>query len=189
MEHVFRWIVLLGCSLLIAFGGVFSQERGISANASSPAAALLPLSSMGMEPAQSQILFNQLLARLSEDYALVSQAEVDDALQKAFSTLKGEQCTEENCLVLLQEYLRLDLVFNLQIILDRQTRLTQLTLTAINQKRRFIKTEKCDGCDLNGLLNSLDRVTDRLLAQRDEFQPMLAKKPGIIVSPLALTVV
>ena len=114
---------------------------------------------------------------------------MEEAFEKAVKALPGEQCTEENCLVLLQEYLRLDLVFNLQIILDRQTQLTQLTLTAINQKRRFIKTEKCDGCDLNGLLNSLDRVTDRLLAQRDEFQPMLAKKPGIIVSPLSLTVV
>ena len=121
---------------------------------------------MGIDPAKSQIIFNQLQERLSAEYALVSQAEVEEAFEKAVKALPGEQCTEENCLVLVQEYLKLNLVFNLQLIRDQESSLTQLTLRAVSDKRRFIKTENCEGCNLNELRDSLEKLTERLMADR-----------------------
>ena len=59
-----RFLVILFVSLFELF------IQPVFAQSTPPAAALLPVSSMGIEPAQTQFIFNQLQERLSGEYAL-----------------------------------------------------------------------------------------------------------------------
>ena len=101
----------------------------LSAQSLKESAALLPVSFLGLSQTQAQFLLNRLQERLSSEFALVSQSEVADAFDRAVKALPGAQCTEENCLALVQQYLKVKLVFNLQVVQDEDAGLTQLSLS------------------------------------------------------------
>ena len=123
---------------------------------------------------------------ISTEFTLVAQSEVADAFDRALKALPGAECTEENCLVLLQQYLRVSLVFNLQVVQDEDAGLTQLSLSLTEGRRRTVRTELCESCSLKGLLNSLDKVTGTLLLERRRDRQVAQAKPGIGVEPETL---
>jgi TPR repeat protein len=111
---------------------------------------------------QQQILFNQLQARLSERYDLVSQAEFEQAQTRAFNELDFDECTEENCVRMIQELLQAERYFALQLV--RSGADTQLTLTGFDLERRQVRSEYCAACDQQELNASLDQLVEAWLA-------------------------
>ena len=158
----------------------------LSAQSLKESAALLPVSFLGLPQTQAQFLLNRLQERLSTEFTLVAQSEVADAFDRAVKALPGAECTEENCLALLQQYLRVSLVFNLQVVHDKDAGLTQLSLSLTEGRRRTVRTELCESCSLKALLNSLDKVTGTLLLERRRDRQVAQAKPGIRVEPETL---
>ena len=158
----------------------------LSAQSLKESAALLPVSFLGLPQTQAQFLLNRLQERLSTEFTLVAQSEVADAFDRAVKALPGAECTEENCLALLQQYLKVSLVFNLQVVHDKDAGLTQLSLSLTEGRRRTVRTELCESCSLKALLNSLDKVTGILLLERRRDRQIAQAKPGIRVEPETL---
>ena len=54
------------------------------------------------------IITNKFIDDLSSDYDLVSQEEYEKAEEQAFQELDYEECTEDQCIMLIQEMLQVD---------------------------------------------------------------------------------
>ncbi|MGA1600480.1 MAG: hypothetical protein ACO4AU_15635, partial [bacterium] len=179
MRSIFLLVLGMWCA-----SGLFAQGK--------EPAALLPPSSLGMSPVQTQVLFNQLQEQLSDRFRLVPQAEVEAAFEQAVKALPGAECTEDNCLALVQEYLNVELIFSLQILQDEESQLTQLSLSLIQGKQRVVKNENCIECGLRNLIGALDSLVGKLLAERPEAQPpelvQPPAEPGITITPERLEV-
>ncbi len=146
--------------------------------------ALLPVSSLGMSPVQTQVLFNQLQERLSRQFLLVPQAEVESAFEDAIQSLPGEACTEENCLARVQETLNVNRIFSLQLLQDQESALTQVSLSLIQGKQRVVKNENCVGCGLPKLLEAVEAVAENVLGNLpEEAEPPAPEPPGFRLTP------
>ncbi len=153
-------IVLAGCSTGTVSNEDSSQLGSLSAQGRERA-ALAPVAGLEVSAVQQQILFNQLQARLSESYDLVSQAEFEQAQTRAFNELDADECTEENCVRMIQELLQAERYFALQLI--RSGADTQLTLTGFDLERRQVRSEYCAACDQQTLNARLDRLVESWL--------------------------
>ena len=115
-----------------------------------PDAAVAPVASLGdISTAQQRIVFNSLESLLTGSYQLVSQDDYAEAEERAFAELEADECTEEQCIRAIQDYLQVDRLFVLQII--REGDFSQLTLTLVRADDKLVKAETCEGCSISQL--------------------------------------
>ena len=108
---------------------VFGQER--------PATIIIPVSSLGeVNETRKQILQNTLEEQLKRYFKLVSQERFLKAQESAFEELDYEDCTEEQCIMLIQEMLKVENAFNLQLIVEGQVSQLSLNWRTLDEKRK-----------------------------------------------------
>ena len=115
-----------------------SQER--------PEGIVIPVSGIGnVSETRKLILQNTLIESLSQYYRLVPQDKFEEVQEKVFQELDYEQCTEDQCIVMIQDILQVENLFVLQVIGEGQD--TQLSLKWVGLDDKRVKTEVCKGCD------------------------------------------
>ena len=108
---------------------VFGQER--------PETIITPVSSLGeVNETRKQILQNTLEEQLKRYFKLVSQERFLKAQESAFEELDYEDCTEEQCIMLIQEMLQVENAFNLQLIVEGQDTQLSLNWRTLDEKRK-----------------------------------------------------
>ena len=118
MRVILTTILSLFLLSLPTFG--LSQER--------PETIVIPVSSVGdVTETRKLILQNTLEDELKTHFRLISQDRFEEAQEKAFEELEYEECTEERCIILIQEMLQVENVFHLQVIGEGND--TQLSLS------------------------------------------------------------
>ena len=150
LHRLFALLFLLSISFPLT-----AQER--------PRAALAPVGVLNVPTAQQLILFNHLQYRLSTRYDLVSPKDFASAQDVVFASLTAEECTEENCIRLIQELLQVEDYFHLQLVRSGQD--TQLTLTVVDLDKRQVRSDYCENCDQRELNQRLDILITSLLPQ------------------------
>ena len=126
---------------------VFGQER--------PETIIIPVSSLGeVNETRKQILQNTLEEQLKRYFKLVSQERFLKAQESAFEELDYEDCTEEQCIMLIQEMLQVENAFNLQLIVEGQDTQLSLNWRTLDEKRKA--TDICRGCDTFELNNRIE---------------------------------
>ncbi|MEK9704161.1 MAG: tetratricopeptide repeat protein [Deltaproteobacteria bacterium] len=149
-----RWLSLF-LFLFCNTHSLTAQER--------PRAALAPVGALDVPTAQQLILFNRLQDRLSTRYDLVSQTDFASAQDEVFASLTTEECTEENCIRLIQEFLQVEDYFHLQLV--RSGNDIQLTLTVVDLDKRQVRSDYCESCEQRELNQRLDTLITSLLPQ------------------------
>ena len=97
-------LLILFSILLFAVPVIAESER--------PQAIVIPISSMGaVTKSQKQILQNTLEDNLKSYFTLISQELFEQAQEKAFEELDYEECTEDQCIMLIQEMLQVKMSF------------------------------------------------------------------------------
>ena len=92
-------------------------------------AALVPMGVLGeFSEMEKQIIFNSLQESLSTYYVLASQKSFEEAQEKAFEELDYEECTEDQCFVLIQQILQVDNLFLFSM--TREGTFNQLSLSS-----------------------------------------------------------
>ena len=82
-----------------------------------PETIIIPVSSMGdVSDIRKQILQNTLTDELKTYFRIVPQEKYEEALEQVFQELEFEECTEDTCIMRVQEMLQVENVFNLQVI-------------------------------------------------------------------------
>ena len=93
---------------------------------------------------------------LSDDYDIVPQEEYEKAEEEAFQQLDYEECTEDQCIRLIQEFLQVENIFKLQMI--REGKDTQVSLTLVDLDRKLVKTEFCEDCNTSALIKTVTKL-------------------------------
>ena len=98
-----------------------------------------------MSDTRKLILQNTLIESLSEYFRLVPQDKFEEVQEKVFKELEYEECTEDQCMMMIQEMLQVENVFHLQVIGEAHD--TQLSLNWRSSDEKRNETDFCDGCN------------------------------------------
>ena len=101
MKHL-----LIILSFLLLSSPLFGQSER-------PETIIIPVGTMGkISDSQKQIIQNTLGQELTKYFRLVPQDKFEEAQEKAFEELEFEECTEDQCIMMIQEILQVENVFS-----------------------------------------------------------------------------
>ena len=101
-----------------------------------PEGIVIPVSTLGnVSETRRQILQNTLIESLSQYYRLVPQDKFEEVQEKVFQELEYEECTEDQCIVMIQEMLQVENLFVLQVIGEGQDTQMSLKWIGLDDKR------------------------------------------------------
>ena len=129
-----RYILIL-LSFLLLSSPLFGQSER-------PETIVIPVGTLGdISDSRKQIIQNTLSQELTKYFRLVPQDKFEEAQEKAFEELEFEECTEDQCIMMIQEILQVENVFSLQIVEEKGD--TQLSLTWVGLDEKKIVTDYC----------------------------------------------
>ena len=152
MKHL-----LIILSILLLSSPLFGQSG-------KPETIIIPVGTMGkITDSQKQIIQNTLGQELTKYFRLVPQDKFEEAQEKAFEELEFEECTEDQCIMMIQEILQVENVFKLQIVEEKGD--TQLSLTWVGLDVKKIATDYCKGCGTFELNTKIATLVNNLVNQ------------------------
>ena len=90
---------------------------------------------------------------MDDYFAIVPKDLFEEAQEKAFEELEYEECTEEQCIVLIKEMLQVEHSFQLVLMAEGET--TFLSLNWKDLDRERVEEDVCDNCDTIKLRQSI----------------------------------
>ena len=144
MRHI---LILLSILLLFTYPLFGQSER--------PETIIIPVGTMGkISDSQKQIIQNTLGQELTKYFRLVPQDKFEAAQEQAFEELEYEECTEDQCIMMIQEILQVENVFSLQLVEEDGD--TQLSLTWVGLEEKKVLTDFCEGCKTKELNSKIE---------------------------------
>lgn len=132
-----------------------------------PETIVIPVSSLGkVSEVRKQILQNTLEDELKSHFRLISQERFEEAQEKAFDELDYEECTEDQCIILIQEMLQVENVFHLQVLADGRN--TQLSVSWRNLDENRKEEEFCEGCGTGELRKMISGLVVNILSGKQD---------------------
>ena len=125
MKHL-----LLILSFLLLSSPLFGQSER-------PETIIIPVSSLGdVSEVRKQILQNTLEDELKSHFRLVPQEKYEEVLEKVFEELDYQECSEDVCILRVQEMLQVENVFHLQVIGEGKDTQLSLSWRTLDEKRK-----------------------------------------------------
>lgn len=141
------------------------ESSVVKVDGEKPRAVLVPIGTIGpVSKTQKNIILNKFLDELSNNYILVPQEEYEKAEEKAFQELDFEECTEEQCIRVIQEMLQVENMFKIEMI--REDKDTQVSLTLIVLDKKLVKTDFCENCKTQSLIKLVSKLYKELESKR-----------------------
>ena len=110
-----------------------------------PETIIIPVSGIGdVSNTRKLILENTLTDELKKHFRIVPQEKYEQVLEQVFEELEYEECSEDTCIMRVQEMLQVENVFNLQIIGEGKDSQLNLKWITLDEKRN--ETDVCLGC-------------------------------------------
>ena len=152
MKHLF--IIL---SLLFQTSSLFGQSER-------PETIVIPVGTLGdISDSRKQIIQNTLSQELTKYFRLVPQDKFEEAQEKVFEELEYEECTEDQCIMMIQEILQVENVFSLQLVAEDVD--TQLSLTWVGLEEKKVLTDFCEGCKTKELNSKIELLVKNMVQQ------------------------
>ena len=102
-----------------------------------PETIVIPVSSLGeVSEVRKQILQNTLEDELKSHFRLISQERFEEVQEKVFEELEYDECTEEQCIVMIQEMLQVENVFHLQVLGEGNDTQLSLSWKTLDEKKK-----------------------------------------------------
>jgi hypothetical protein len=157
MKH----LLILLISLLLLSSPLFGQSER-------PETIIIPVSSLGdVSEVRKQILHNTLTNELKKHFRIVPQEKYEQVLEQVFEELEFEECSEDTCIMRVQEMLQVENVFNLQIIGEGKD--SQLNLKWITLDEKKNETDYCEGCNTKKLNDKVRGLVEKIVGVKKVF--------------------
>ncbi len=160
-QWAFALLVLL---LLLTAAEVFAQKE--------TAALFMPVTPEGMRPVKVQYLLNLMEEELSTRFVLLSNTKVYDAYERAIMLLPEKECTEDNCLALMQKFLEVRLIFTFGVLVLKDSVVLALKLQDGPQK--FTKNVECENPCRNKQMKKGVSTLVAMILEQSRKKPELA---------------
>ena len=150
-----------------------------------PTALIAPVVVIGeISTARKKILQNTLHESLSGEFRIVSEERFEKAQEQASQELDDEECTEDPCIMLIQELLQVEHLFKLEVIQKGRIIQFNLKLSTLHEKKN--KTDFCKKCTTRQLRDRVSTLTKSLIEEIEtsgvavlpESRPAIKKKIG-----------
>ncbi len=152
MKHLF--IIL---SLLLLSSPLFGQSER-------PETIVIPVGTLGdISDSRKQIIQNTLSQELTKYFRLVPQDKFEAAQEQAFEELEYEECTEDQCIMMIQELLQVENVISLQLVEEDGD--SQLSLTWVGLEEKKVLTDFCEGCKTKELNSKIEFLVKNMVQQ------------------------
>ena len=147
--------LLITLSILLLSSPLFGQSER-------PETIIIPVSGIGdVTNTRKLILENTLTDELKKHFRIVPQEKYEQVLEQVFQELEYEECSEDTCIMRVQEMLQVENVFNLQIIGEGKDSQLNLKWITLNEKRN--ETDVCLGCGTFQLNDKVRGLVEKLV--------------------------
>ena len=152
MKHI-----LIILSFLLLSSPVIGQSER-------PETIVIPVGTLGdISESRKQIIQNTLSQELTKYFRLVPQDKFEEAQEKAFEELEYEECTEDQCIMMIQELLQVENVISLQLVEEDGD--SQLSLTWVGLEEKKVLTDFCEGCKTKELNSKIELLVKNMVQQ------------------------
>ena len=127
---------------------------------------------------RKQILQNTLEDELKSHFRLIPQEKYEEVLEKVFEELEYEECSEDQCIMRVQEMLQVENVFHLQVIGEGDDTQLSLSWRTLDEKRK--ETDVCLGCGTFQLNDKVRGLVDKLVGEKPVVVRIVRKEKGIL---------
>ena len=161
--------LLIILSFLLLSSPLFGQSER-------PETIIIPVSGIGdVTNTRKIILENTLTDELKKYFRIVPQEKYEQVLEQVFQELEYEECSEDTCIMRVQEMLQVENVFNLQIIGEGKD--SQLNLKWITLDEKKNETDFCEGCNTKELNDKVRGLVEKLVGKKKVFtdEPVVQK--------------
>ena len=153
MKHL---LIILSLFFLLSYPLFGQSER--------PETIAIPVGTLGdISDSRKQIIQNTLSQELTKYFRLVPQDKFEEAQDQAFEELEYEECTEDQCIMMIQEILQVENVFSLQLVAEDGD--TQLSLTWVGLDEKKVLTDFCEECKTKELNSKIELLVKNMVQQ------------------------
>ena len=132
-----------------------------------PETIIIPVSSVGdVSNTRKIILQNTLEEQLKEHFMLISQERFEEVREKVFEELEYEECTEDRCIMMIQEMLQVENVFHLQVIGEGSDTQLSLSWRTLEEKKKV--NDICMGCGTFQLNDKVKGLVEKLVVGKTD---------------------
>jgi len=129
-----------------------------------PETIVIPVGTLGdISESRKQIIQNTLNQELTKYFRLVPQDKFEEAQEQAFEELEYEECTEDQCIMMIQELLQVENVISLQLVEEDGD--SQLSLTWVGLEEKKVLTDFCEGCKTKELNSKIELLVKNMVQQ------------------------
>ena len=163
-------------SLLLLSSPLFGQSER-------PETIIIPVSSMGdVSDTRKKIIQNTLTQELSKHFQILPQDRFEQVQEQVFNELEYDECTEDQCIMRIQEILQIENLFHLEVIGEGGD--TQLNLKWVNLDEKRNREDYCEGCKTKELRKRVVGLVEKLVGEKQvevvERPKVVRKKTGIL---------
>ena len=132
-----------------------------------PETIIVPVSGIGdVSNTRKIILQNTLEEQLKEHFMLISQERFEEVREKVFEELEYEECTEDRCIMMIQEMLQVENVFHLQVIGEGSDTQLSLSWRTLEEKKKV--NDICMGCGTFQLNDKVKGLVEKLVVGKTD---------------------
>jgi formylglycine-generating enzyme required for sulfatase activity len=140
-----------------------------------PQTIIVPTGSLGeVSEVRVKILEKTLESKLDDYFDIVPKDLFEEAQEQAFQEMELEECTEEQCIMMIREILQVENSFQLVLMVDGGD--TQISLTWNDLDKKRVEEEYCEGCKTKELRESVGGLVERLIKVGQQQPAEKAKK-------------
>ena len=140
--------------LLLSFS-LFSQSE-------KPKAIIIPTGSLGdISKTRIRILEKTLESKLDDHFAIVPKELFEEAQEQAFQEMDSDECTEDQCIRMIQELLQVENSFKMDLMYEEGD--TQISITWNDQDQKRVEEDYCEGCNTKELRLMIGGLVEKLV--------------------------
>ena len=163
---------------LLIILSIFLLTSPLFGQSERPETIIIPVSGIGEIPnSRKLILQNKLTNKIKQYFRIVPQDKYEQVLEQAFEELKYEECSEDQCIIRVQELLQVENVFRLQLIVEGNDIQLNLKWTTLEENRN--EEYFCEKCSTKDLYYKLEGLVEKLVGVKNV--EVVQKKPIIVV--------
>jgi len=156
------WSLITATGLAVVFSKKIEKKIEPIKDISLKETIVIPVSSIGnVSDTRKQILQNTLTDQLKKYFRIVPQEKYEQVLEQVFEELEYEECSEDSCIMRVQEMLQVENVFNLQIIGEGKDSQLNLRWNTLNEKKNV--EDYCEGCGTKELRDMIGGLVENLV--------------------------
>jgi len=144
-------------SILLLSSPLFGQSG-------KPKAIIIDTGSLGgINKTRIKILDKTLESKLDDYFSIVPKEIYEEAKEEAFQELEDDECTEDQCIMKIQEILQVENAFKMELTYEDGD--TQISITWNNQEEKRVVEDYCEGCKTKKLRGTIGRLVEELLGE------------------------